>query len=606
MNLIIRLEKLKLNKNKGFTLVELLAVIVILAIILVITIPSISGIMENVKKNAFLSATKIIVDKVKLNESIDNTFDPTTVNETNLTDKLEITSNNYESIKIVKEGTNLYIIAIGKNQWEGLVASGYFGNVTLKQDANQVTASVFAISFDGEGSFTNTHVISDGYIVTGYGGAISTGDTTYEEGAIIAKYSKSGVLAWQKVLPISYTPSFPANIFFDTIEVSDGYVAVGINCELDAIIAKYSKSGTLEWQETFGGSIDDVFGYVYDVGDGYIVGGLSGSSDGDLAGIGRGGYDPIVVKYSYSGTFVWAKSIGGSAEEAPIYAIKENPGYISVGVSSSNNGDFDGLNKGDDDAYIQKVNSSGVSTVTKTFGGSNKDLFYKIIKVSDGYVAVGETHSNDGDVLGLNKGLGDGVIVKYNSDWSVAWVRTFGGSGYDTFAEVVSVSNGYIVKGLTNSNDGDVLGLNKGNDDNIFVKYDVNGNVIWKKTFGGSSDDGELPFSSGGPYFVDKMVQIEDMCIAIVNVGSYDGDLTGTLPAGALTHTNSYRIDLLVKINNDGEIVWKKPIYSGSDLLLNAYIMTQDNGGFLLASGDMYTGEITFSRYDQFGNNTAN
>lgn len=54
----------KLNK-KGFTLVELLAVIVVLAIILVIAIPNVLGIIDNSRKDSFISTAKMIVDAAK-------------------------------------------------------------------------------------------------------------------------------------------------------------------------------------------------------------------------------------------------------------------------------------------------------------------------------------------------------------------------------------------------------------------------------------------------------------------------------------------------------------------------------------------------------------
>ncbi|MDD3048594.1 MAG: prepilin-type N-terminal cleavage/methylation domain-containing protein [Bacilli bacterium] len=53
-----------LKNKKGFTLVELLAVIVILAIILAIAIPSITGITSTAKKNSFESAVKMLIKGV--------------------------------------------------------------------------------------------------------------------------------------------------------------------------------------------------------------------------------------------------------------------------------------------------------------------------------------------------------------------------------------------------------------------------------------------------------------------------------------------------------------------------------------------------------------
>lgn len=49
-----------MNK-KGFTLVELLAVIVILAIILAIAVPSITGLLEKQRENSFESNVKMLI-----------------------------------------------------------------------------------------------------------------------------------------------------------------------------------------------------------------------------------------------------------------------------------------------------------------------------------------------------------------------------------------------------------------------------------------------------------------------------------------------------------------------------------------------------------------
>ena len=68
-------EKIK----KGFTLVELLAVIVILAIILAIAIPSITGIIENQRKSAFESNIKMIIKGIEYEMLENPSFDPTSL-----------------------------------------------------------------------------------------------------------------------------------------------------------------------------------------------------------------------------------------------------------------------------------------------------------------------------------------------------------------------------------------------------------------------------------------------------------------------------------------------------------------------------------------------
>jgi type IV pilus assembly protein PilA len=73
---------MKMNK-KGFTLVELLAVIVILAVILVIAIPNVLSIIDKSRKDSTVSTAKMMVKAAQLAVAQGQTSDGTTISVPN-------------------------------------------------------------------------------------------------------------------------------------------------------------------------------------------------------------------------------------------------------------------------------------------------------------------------------------------------------------------------------------------------------------------------------------------------------------------------------------------------------------------------------------------
>ncbi len=81
-----------------------------------------------------------------------------------------------------------------------------------------------------------------------------------------------------------------------------------------------------------------------------------------------------------------------------------------AGSTPSNDGDIT-INYGHDDAWVVKLSNTGELLWQKTFGGTSGDVFEHIIqKPGGGFLCVGSTFSNDGDVSG-NHGEEDGWVV---------------------------------------------------------------------------------------------------------------------------------------------------------------------------------------------------
>ena len=72
---------MKLKDNSGFTLIELLAVITIMGVLMMIAIPAINGIIQNVRKNVYVRDAKSFkseVQKALMDQAWSRVNDPST------------------------------------------------------------------------------------------------------------------------------------------------------------------------------------------------------------------------------------------------------------------------------------------------------------------------------------------------------------------------------------------------------------------------------------------------------------------------------------------------------------------------------------------------
>ena len=117
-----------MQKNKGFTLVELLAVIVILAVILVIAVPQIMSVIESARKGSIESTAKLIAEGAER----EYTNRKILGKDTNIecSDVSSMNSNDYGTCVITFDNTGKATVKVtGKGKFEGYTCNGNSTNM---------------------------------------------------------------------------------------------------------------------------------------------------------------------------------------------------------------------------------------------------------------------------------------------------------------------------------------------------------------------------------------------------------------------------------------------------------------------------------------------
>lgn len=213
---------------------------------------------------------------------------------------------------------------------------------------------------------------------------------------------------------------------------------------------------------------------------------------------------------------------------------------------------------------------------SRTFGGSYYEECESVCPTPDGGVILaGSTYSTDGDIFG-NHGGGDVWVLKLNAQGNVQWKRLYGGSDSDIPSDIIQTSDGgYIVVGYTASNDHDVSGLH-GEVDGWVFKISGTGNLLWQRAVGGSLRD----------YFEAVAETPDGGFILTGNSKSSDGDLT----------ENFGDIDLwIVKLDNAGALEWQRSL-GGSHQDFGKSVIAHSDGSYTIGGETQSVdGHITFN-----------
>lgn len=277
----------------------------------------------------------------------------------------------------------------------------------------------------------------------------------------------------------------------------------------------------------------------------------------------------------------WERTFGGSKNEKGAAIIKTNDGgFITASTAESSDGDLGAGNRDSGDVWVIKFNVTGAIDWKKTYGSSKAEETFDIIQTADGgYMVLANTKGNDGDVSGL-KGKTDIWVFKINQAGLLQWQRCLGGTNTD-FGYSISESQdgGVVITGTTASNNGDVVGkLDENEFDVWIVKLNNTGNlVLWQKIFKGSKFDwgNDIVSTSDGGYVITGSTQSNDL--------DFSGNGTGN---------NAYEDMFIIRLDNNGNTLWKKMYHSEAGDLGFGVIQTPDNGFLVAGSRGAYSRNV--------------
>ncbi|RLD38009.1 MAG: hypothetical protein DRI74_05205 [Bacteroidetes bacterium] len=335
-------------------------------------------------------------------------------------------------------------------------------------------------------------------------------------------------------------------------------------------ISLFAQAPIIEWEKTYGGNVIE---YCHDMlqthDGGYILIGSSYSNDGDVHG--NYGYQKSsvwIVKTDAVGDTLWTKIYGSTGSDGGM-SIKETSdgGYIVLASAGTNDEDLEGADLSIGKIWLIKLNSVGE---IQWFNIVPKSALAFKQTFDGGYIISGITGSNDSEGGIYHGGNGDASLVKLDSNGEMEWSRLYGGSEQEYAQNVIqTLDTGYLFVGFSRSGDYDVSYHYPGDYHNdIWVgKTDKDGVLVWEKPLGGTASEDATDVYQ---YPADSSYLI------IARVESSDYDITDYIGA------SDFWIAHLDK--EDGTVIQSKSF--GGSLNEHPYVLVPTSDGGFLIAGD--------------------
>jgi hypothetical protein len=400
----------------------------------------------------------------------------------------------------------------------------------------------------------------------------------------VIKFDSSGEIVWKKCFGGSksdfghdITTTFDGGFLVTgSFESNDGDFRLLNKGKSDIFLIKLTSSGELEWKKTIGGSgWDNGHSVISTHNKGYLLLGYHMSVDN--------GREDKRLKYSLTkldsnGHYEWEKEYDTTIDDYPNSQLSQsldNNFYISLNQISYLSG-----GRTIPIINILKIDTLGNTIWSKEFrdrevpmysGGRTVEVSSITNTLDSGCIFTGYFCNDSVDFVGLCKGVNfiykphlyshplhspeelkwfqteleptkDVFVIKLDKDGNEQWKKCYGGSGVSEIGRSIikSGNDGYLVTGeFTGSkHKNDFQDLSIKNGDIFVMKLDFNGNILWKKGYGGVHDDDEpIIIETKNGYVLSCTYGVWDP------MSSYDNELF------------NLSTFLLVKMNNQGESI---------------------------------------------------
>jgi hypothetical protein len=220
-------------------------------------------------------------------------------------------------------------------------------------------------------------------------------------------------------------------------------------------------NGPPGWSHSWGGEQSDLGRgiAVSNTGDCYAA--------GHTWSFGAGYFDYILLKYNTDGELLWERTWGGGQHDEGQCVCVDEDSNAYIGGSTVSFG------AGGKDFAVVKFDAAGLEQMDITWGGSQDEVAYEMVVDQSGGIYVAGTTNTFG------AGDDDACLVKFDSTGELLWQTSWGGNQHDrAYCMTLDNQSSVYVSGYTAS-------YGEGSSDILVLKYDLDGDLLWARTWGG-------------------------------------------------------------------------------------------------------------------------